>query len=146
MRAVLQRVKEARVKIGGEVLASIGQGLLLLLAIAKGDDHNDIRYLAKKVAQLRLFSSDGGFDLSVRDINGEVLVISQFTLMANCRKGRRPSFDQAASPQEAEAWYRAFIAELESLGIQAKQGKFQAKMEVELINDGPVTIILDSRA
>lgn len=145
MRAVIQRVSKASVTVESEVLASIGPGLLVLLGVGRGDEARDAAFLAGKVANLRLFGPTGGFDRSVKEVDGEVLVVSQFTLLADCRKGRRPSFDAAAPAPDAERLYRVFLDELASQGVSVAEGRFQAHMRVELVNDGPVTLILDSR-
>ena len=139
MRAVVQRVSRARVTPGG----SIGPGLCVLLGVARGDGEADGTRMAGKVARLRVFADDAGkFDRSVADIGGAVLVVSQFTLLADTAKGNRPSFAEAAPPEEAEPIYERFCAELRSLGVPVETGVFGAKMELELVNDGPVTIVL----
>ena len=141
MRAVVQRVSRAQVTPGGE----IGRGLCVLLGVACGDGDEEAMQLAGKVARLRIFPGDDGrFDRSVVDIAGAALVVSQFTLIADTAKGNRPSFAAAASPEEAEALYRRFCEELRVLGVPVETGVFGAKMDVELVNDGPVTIVLDS--
>ena len=146
MRAVIQRVSDARVLVDGRVISSISRGLLVLLGVAEDDSEADARYLADKTANLRIFEDDEGkMNLSVSDTNGEVLVVSQFTLYGDCRKGRRPSFAAAARPPKAEALYEAYVSALTDMGLQTKTGVFQAYMDVELTNDGPVTILLDSR-
>ena len=146
MRVVLQRVARAAVTVGGEEVARIGPGLMVLLGVAQSDSAEDARYLAGKVAGLRVFEDDAGkMNLSVADIDGGVLVVSQFTLLADCRKGRRPSFTGAAPPEEAEALYEVFVEELRRRSLPVATGRFQAHMQVSLINDGPVTILLDSR-
>lgn len=145
MRAVLQRVGKAGVKVDGRAAAKIGPGLLVLLGVAKDDTASDAVYVAKKIGDLRLFGDSGGFDLSVRETGGEVLVVSQFTLYGDVRKGRRPSFDRAAGAETAKALYELVISELKFQGLKVSQGVFQAKMAVELINDGPVTVIVESR-
>lgn len=146
MRALLQRVREARVEVAGAVTGSIGPGLLILLGVARDDSDAAATYLAAKVANLRIFSDAAGkMNRSVLDIAGGALVVSQFTLYGDTRKGRRPSFDQAAPPAEANRLYEAFVAELRRLGVaRVETGVFQADMQVQLINDGPVTILCDS--
>ena len=146
MRALLQRVREARVEVEGAVTGSIGPGLLILVGVAREDSDAAATYLAAKVANLRIFSDAAGkMNLSVLDVAGGVLVVSQFTLYGDTRKGRRPSFDQAAPPAEANRLYEAFVAELRRLGVaRVETGVFQADMQVHLINDGPVTILCDS--
>jgi D-tyrosyl-tRNA(Tyr) deacylase len=146
LRIVLQRVSRAAVNVGNERIASIGHGVLLLVGIARGDDAGAAGRLAQKCAALRIFpDADGAFDRSLIDAGGEALVVSQFTLLADARKGRRPSFIDAAPPEEAEPLVDAFAAALMAQGVHVAQGRFGAMMEVELVNDGPVTIILDSR-
>lgn len=141
MRAVVQRVSRARVTPGGE----IGLGLCVLLGVARGDSEEQVTRLAAKVARLRIFPDDEGrFDRSVADVGGAVLVVSQFTLIADAAKGNRPSFAEAAPPEAAETLYERFCSGLRSLGIPVETGVFGAKMEVELVNDGPVTIVLDA--
>lgn len=145
MRIVLQRVSSARVEVGGEIIGRIGTGLVLLLAIAHGDTRAEADYLAVKVAGLRVFDDSAGkMNLSIRDIGGAALVISQFTLYADTRKGRRPSYDGAARPEQARELYDYFSGKLASLGIEVATGTFQATMSVHLINEGPVTLICDS--
>ena len=145
MRIVLQRVSRASVAVDGETIASIERGLLLLVGVAQGDGEDEARRLARKCAELRIFADDAGrFNLSLLDINGEALVVSQFTLLADTRRGRRPSFAEAAAPDEAEPLMEAFAAALRELGVRTQTGRFGAMMEVELVNDGPVTIVLDS--
>ncbi|MEJ2200235.1 MAG: D-aminoacyl-tRNA deacylase [Desulfuromonadaceae bacterium] len=146
MRAVLQRVTEAKVVVAGETVGAIGQGLLILLGVEQGDSTTDARYLADKCAQLRIFEDPNGkMNLSLEDMGGELLVISQFTLLADCRKGRRPGFSRAAPPESADALYREFVAQLHARGLTVATGVFQAEMQVHLINDGPVTLLVDSR-
>ena len=141
MRAVVQRVSQARVTPGGE----IGRGLCVLLGVARGDGEDEAARLAGKVARLRIFPDEAGrFDRSVEDVGGAVLVVSQFTLIADTAKGNRPSFAEAAPPEEAEPLYEHFCAELRGLGVPVGTGVFGARMELELVNDGPVTIVLDS--
>jgi len=141
VRAVVQRVSQARVTPGGE----IGRGLCVLLGVARGDGEDEAARLAGKVARLRIFPDEAGrFDRSVEDVGGAVLVVSQFTLIADTAKGNRPSFGDAAPPEEAEPLYEQFCAALEQLGVPVARGVFGASMAIELINDGPVTIVLDS--
>lgn len=145
MRAVVQRVSQAGVKVDGEQIARIGVGLLVLLGVDSGDNESQADYLVEKVAGLRIFEDTAGkMNLSVQDVSGELLVVSQFTLLADCRKGRRPGFTQAARPELAEPLCDYFVARLQQLGISVQTGRFQAEMAVDLVNDGPVTILLDS--
>ena len=144
MKAVVQRVADARVRVGEEVVGEIGPGLCVLLGVARGDDAADPVRLAEKVARLRIFENDQGrFDRSVLDAGGEALVVSQFTLIADTVKGNRPSFTEAAPPEDAEPLYEAFCETLRRLGIRVATGAFGARMAVELTNDGPVTITLE---
>ena len=144
MRAVCQRVREARVLVDGQVVGEIETGLCVLLGVARGDGVTDAERLAAKIADLRIFPDDEGrFDRNVLDANGRVLAVSQFTLLADATKGNRPSFSDAAQPEDAEPLYERFCAALEVLDVPVRRGVFGAKMEVELVNDGPVTIILD---
>lgn len=146
MRAVIQRVSEAKVSIGGKRHSSIEKGLLVLLGVEKGDSINEARAMARKTAELRVFEdSTGKMNLSVLDVGGEILVVSQFTILGDCRKGRRPSFLNAANPPEARRLYELYAEAVASHGIHVSKGVFQEMMEVELTNDGPVTILLDSR-
>ena len=143
MRAVVQRVSRAAVRVEGRVTGEIGAGLLVLLGVAAGDAESDAARLAEKVGRLRIFENDDGrFDLSVLDTSGSVLVVSQFTLIADTTKGNRPSFAAAAPPDEAERLYERFCAALRELGPAVERGVFGARMDVELVNDGPVTIVL----
>jgi len=145
MRAVVQRVKESRVEVKGETVGTIGEGVLVLLGVGVSDVGKDAEYLAGKVAGLRIFPDEAGqMNLSVVDTGGAALVVSQFTLLGDCRKGRRPSFTGAAPPEMARALYGHFISTLQSLGVRVEAGIFQEMMDVHLINDGPVTILLDS--
>lgn len=145
MRAVIQRVKSASVKIDGELVSEIGSGLLIFLGVAHNDTEKELEYIANKVANLRIFEdADGKMNLSMLDTGGSALVVSQFTLYGDCRKGRRPSFIDAARPDAANDLYEQFISLLKEMDIPTQGGTFQAMMDVELINDGPVTILLDS--
>ncbi len=145
MRAVIQRVKSASVTVDGELVSEIGAGLLIFLGIAHSDTEVELDYIANKVANLRIFEdADGKMNCSLLDSGGSALVVSQFTLYGDCRKGRRPSFISAARPEIANALYEQFITALEQLNVPTKGGTFQAMMDVQLINDGPVTILLDS--
>ncbi|MCL6450916.1 MAG: D-tyrosyl-tRNA(Tyr) deacylase [Acetobacteraceae bacterium] len=145
MRAVVQRVSRAAVRVAGREVAAIGPGLLVLLGVGSGDTPSDARYLADKVAHLRCFEDEAGkMNRDLGAVGGEVLAVSQFTLYGDCRRGRRPSFTQAAPAAEGERLYRRFCQELEALGCRVQRGEFQAHMEVELVNDGPVTLLLDS--
>lgn len=146
MRAVLQRVSRASVEVEGRVVGRIGVGWLVLLGVAKGDEDADTDRLAEKVAGLRAFEDEAGkMNLSVVEVGGSVLVVSQFTLLGDCRAGRRPSFIEAAEPTEAERLYLRFVERIRGLGLTAETGVFRADMKVELVNDGPVTLLLDSR-
>jgi D-tyrosyl-tRNA(Tyr) deacylase len=146
MRAVVQRVKACSVTTGGAIVGQIGHGLLVLLGIAHGDTPSDGGYLSNKIANLRIFEdSHGRMNRSLLEIGGEMLVVSQFTLLGDCRKGRRPSFVNAAEPEAATELYEYFVKQVRRLGIPVQTGRFQAVMDVSLINDGPVTLILDSR-
>jgi D-tyrosyl-tRNA(Tyr) deacylase len=146
LRAIVQRVKRASVTVDGKVVSEISNGLLILLGVAREDTPADIDYMANKVANLRIFQDEQGkMNLSLLEVAGEALVVSQFTLYGDCRKGRRPSFIEAAQPEKADEMYQAFIAALSQTGIRTKGGIFHAYMDVELINDGPVTILLDSQ-
>jgi len=144
MRAVCQRVSEARVRVSGEIVAEIGPGLCVLLGVGRGDAGGEAARLAGKVARLRIFPDAAGrFDRSLLDAAGAALVVSQFTLLADTAKGNRPSFAAAAPPDEAEPVYERFCEELEALGLPVGRGVFGARMELELVNDGPVTIVLE---
>jgi D-tyrosyl-tRNA(Tyr) deacylase len=151
MRAVLQRVRYARVEVGDRVVGAIGPGLLVLVGVERGDGPDDVAHIAGKIRDLRIFDDDGGDDGKVRmnravgDIGGAVLVVSQFTLAADCRKGRRPSFDHAAAPDDARRLYEDVVAALRASGLPVETGEFQAVMRVTLENDGPVTFVLESR-
>ncbi len=146
MRAVVQRVARASVSVAGETVGAIDHGLMVLLGVARGDTGQDAAYLAEKTAGLRIFEDDAGkMNRSVVDTGGGLLVVSQFTLLGDCRKGRRPGFSDAAPPELADALYREYVAALERLGLVVATGVFQADMQVELVNDGPVTLLLDSQ-
>lgn len=146
MRIVIQRVDSAKVSVDGREISSIGRGILILLGAEKGDGKKDADYLLDKTVNLRIFEDrEGKMNLSLTDISGSMLVVSQFTLLADCRKGRRPSFGDAAEPELAREFYEYFIKEAEGKVGVVKAGEFQAMMKVELVNDGPVTILLDSR-
>jgi len=146
MKALLQRVSRASVSIRGERVAEIGKGLVAFLGVANGDSEKDAQYLADKVVNLRIFSDEQGkFNLSASDIDGELLVVSQFTLCADTRKGRRPSFTEAASPALAEPLYNRFVELIRARGVKVETGIFQEHMLVEIHNEGPVTFLLDSR-
>jgi D-tyrosyl-tRNA(Tyr) deacylase len=146
MRAVIQRVKTAEVYVEGRLSGKIGNGLLVFVGVAKGDGEGDLSYLASKLPDLRIFEDTSGkFNLSLKEKGGELLVVSQFTLYGDCRKGRRPSFTEAEEPITAKNLYDRLISKLRKQGISVQTGEFQAKMEVHLINDGPVTLLLDSR-
>lgn len=147
MRAVLQRVRRARVTVDGATVGEIASGLLLFVGVARGDGPADAEYIASKVHDLRVFPDERGrMNLSVVDAGGSVLAVSQFTLCADCRRGRRPSFDAAAPPELARALYDDVVRRLRESGLDVASGVFQAEMAVELVNDGPVTILLDSAA
>jgi D-tyrosyl-tRNA(Tyr) deacylase len=145
MRAVIQRVSRAKVTVGGETIGQIENGLLVLLGVSKADTEADADYLAEKIAGVRIFEDvNEKMNLSVMDANGKVLVVSQFTLYGDMRRGRRPSFDDAAPPERARALYEYFVGRIRATGIRCETGQFQATMQVELVNEGPVTILLDS--
>ena len=146
MRALLQRVSGASVSVAGEVVGRIGRGLVVLVGVASGDTEKDARYLAQKTVDLRIFSDEADrFNLSALDIKGELLVVSQFTLLADTRKGRRPSFIEAAPPAQAEELFKQFVEQAGATGLKVETGRFQQHMQVEIHNDGPVTVLLDSR-
>lgn len=146
MRALLQRVTKASVEVGGEAVGRIGPGLVVFIGVAQGDTERDANYLAHKIVNLRIFSDEASkFNLSALEIGGEILVISQFTLLADTRKGRRPSFVQAALPEQAEALFNLFVRHVRDTGLRVETGRFQQHMLVEIHNDGPVTIALDSK-
>lgn len=145
MRAVVQRVKSASCKVDNEIVGKIDKGLLLFLGVGEGDEEKDLKYLVDKVLGLRIFSDENGkMNLSLEDVKVEILIISQFTLYGDVRKGKRPSFTRSAAPELGEKFYEMFIEMVKSRGIQAQTGVFGADMDIELINDGPVTILVDS--
>ncbi|MEO1146797.1 MAG: D-aminoacyl-tRNA deacylase [Cyanobacteria bacterium J06638_22] len=148
MRVIVQRVRASQVAIAGDVVGKIGQGLNLLVGIAETDTLAELEWMARKCLELRIFPKEGSdrFDASVQDIGGELLVISQFTLYGDCRKGRRPSFDQAAAPEKAEALYEQFVVLLRDSGLGVETGRFGAMMQVSIENDGPVTLMLEREA
>jgi len=146
MRAVLQRVSRAKVSVNGEITGEVGPGLLVLLGVGTGDTKADADYLADKTIGLRIFEDDGGkMNLSVADVGGALLAVSQFTLYGDVRRGKRPSFDAAAPPQQARELYEYFVEKIRAAGLRCETGRFQEMMHVELVNEGPVTILLDSR-
>ena len=146
MRAVLQRVTRACVRVGGETVGEIGPGLVVLLGVARDDEERDALYLVEKILSLRVFEdAEGRMNLSLAETGGALLAVSQFTLYGDVRKGRRPSWFEAAPPEVARPLYESFVAEARARGARVETGSFQAMMEVELVNDGPVTILLDSR-
>ncbi len=146
MKVVWQRVKEASVTVNNEVVASIGKGCLVLVGVEKGDTEKDVEFVADKCVNLRVFSDDNNrLNLSLIDIKGEILVVSQFTLCGDCRKGRRPSFTDAASPDMGRQYYERLCEVIETKGVGVKRGVFQADMQVSLVNDGPVTLIIESQ-
>lgn len=146
MRAVVQRVSSASVKVDNEFVGQIDRGFLVLLGVGTDDADADAVLLAEKIAGLRVFEDDTGkMNLSLSDVDGRILVVSQFTLFGDCRKGRRPSFIEAARPEKAELLYETFVAEVRGQGIAVETGRFQTHMDVSLVNDGPVTLMLDSR-
>ena len=146
MKALLQRVSKASVTVDQEIIGKIGNGLVILLGVAGGDTEKDARYLADKIVGLRVFGDkEGKFNLSASEVGGELLAVSQFTLLADTKKGRRPSFSDAAHPNEAEALFDKFVFLLKKSGLKVETGRFQAHMIVDIVNDGPVTIMMDSR-
>ena len=146
MRACIQRVRRAQVTVADEVVGQIGLGMLVLLGVAQADGEAETRQLAEKIAGLRIFEDDQGkMNLALADVGGAVLVVSQFTLLGDCRKGRRPSFDAAGPPELAERLYQRFVAMIAERGIPVATGQFRQSMQVELVNDGPVTIWLDTQ-
>ncbi|GAV21735.1 D-aminoacyl-tRNA deacylase [Carboxydothermus pertinax] len=145
MRAVVQRVKRGKVVVAGEIISEIGPGLVVLIGIKAGDGEREISYLADKIANLRIFEDEKGkFNYSVKNIGGEILAVSNFTVYGDTKKGRRPSFTEAATPEVAREIFLRFLEVLKDQGVPVKSGVFQAKMEVEIINDGPVTVIVES--
>lgn len=146
MKAVIQRVTRASVEVDGRIVGRIGAGLLVLLGVAKGDEERDLLYLVEKLHTLRVFADDQGkMNRSLVEVGGEVLLVSQFTLLGDTTKGRRPGFDRAAAPDEARTWYEQAVTRLRAVGVKVETGVFGAHMQVELLNDGPVTFLLDSR-
>ena len=146
MRAVIQRVTRASVKVDGETVGQIEKGLLVLLGVAQDDTEGDADYLADKIVGMRVFEdADEKMNLAVTEVGGAILAVSQFTLYGDMRRGRRPSFDAAARPEQARRLYEYFVEKIRAAGVRCETGKFQAMMEVELVNDGPVTILIDSR-
>ncbi len=146
MKAVLQRVQSAQVFVDGRLTGKIGKGLLIFIGVGKGDEEGDLSYMVSKIPDLRIFEdASGKLNLSLREIKGEILLVSQFTLYGDCRKGRRPSFTDAEDPAPAQDLYERLIKRLKEEGIPVQTGEFQAKMEVHLVNDGPVTLLLDSK-
>jgi D-tyrosyl-tRNA(Tyr) deacylase len=144
MRLLVQRIKEAKVTVDGTEIGAVNGGLCLFLGIAAGDSEASADYLAGKIAELRIFEDENGkFNRSISDVGGEILIVSEFTLYGDCSRGRRPSFSHAAAPEEARQLYEYFVAKLKERGCKVATGQFQAKMEVSLINDGPVTLILE---
>ncbi|MBB6061768.1 D-tyrosyl-tRNA(Tyr) deacylase [Thermosipho japonicus] len=146
MRAVVQRVKNAKVEVEGKTVGKIENGLLVLLGVGKDDDKKDIKYLSEKIINLRIFDDENGkMNLSLLDIKGELLIVSQFTLYGDCRKGRRPSYSESASPDIAKKLYEEFVNICKNYNLKVETGEFGAHMQVSLVNDGPVTLLLDSK-
>jgi D-tyrosyl-tRNA(Tyr) deacylase len=144
MRAVVQRVSRAQVTVNGDIVGKIGLGLLVLLGVGLDDTESDATYLAEKIAGLRVFDAGGKMNRSVQDVGGSVLAVSQFTLYGDVRRGKRPSFDDAAPPEKARQFYEFFVGQIRAAGLRCETGRFQEMMKVELVNEGPVTILLDS--
>ncbi len=146
MKVVLQRVKKAEVRVSSKITGKINKGIVILLGVEENDSQKDADYLAEKIAELRIFEdTNGKMNLSIQEIKGEFLVVSQFTILCNCQDGRRPSFDKAARPEAAEKLYGYFVERLKKYSLPVETGEFKAMMEVELVNDGPVTFIIDSK-
>ena len=146
MKALVQRVTRASVSVEGKVVGKIGPGLVVFIGVANGDSTEDIQYLTRKIVELRIFDdAEGKFNLSALDVKGELLLVSQFTLLATTRKGRRPGFTDAAAPEIAETLFNQFVEQVRARGLKVETGRFQAHMLVEINNDGPVTIFIDSR-
>jgi len=146
MKALIQRISKAKVTVNGNAVSNIGKGLLVFLGVEKEDTDRDIDYLMKKISQLRIFEDEQQkMNLSVQDVKGDILVVSQLTLSAECRKGNRPSFDKAEEPEKAKTFYQKFIDRLAESGLHIATGEFGSHMMIHLVNDGPVTIMLDSR-
>ena len=147
MRAVIQRVSSASVVVDGQIVGEIGRGLLVLLGVGHADTNREAAWMADKIANLRIFEDEAGkMNLSVQEVGGALLLVSQFTLLADCRKGRRPSFTDAAPPDQADRLYQVAVERLRAAGLRVETGVFQAHMQVHLVNDGPVTIVLDTQA
>ena len=146
MKALIQRVTRASVSVEGKIVGKIGPGLVVFIGVANGDSTEDIQYLTRKIVELRIFDdADGKFNLSALDVKGELLLVSQFTLLATTRKGRRPGFTDAAAPENAETLFNQFVEQVSATGLKVETGRFQTHMLVEINNDGPVTIFIDSR-
>jgi len=146
MRAVVQRVSEASVEVDNKIIGKINNGLLVLLGVGKDDSEEDVKYLAEKIVNLRIFDDkDGKMNLSLLDVNGELLIVSQFTLYGDCRRGRRPSYSDSATPEKAEKLYNLFVDFSKKSGLKVETGRFGTYMKVSLVNDGPVTLLLDSK-
>jgi D-aminoacyl-tRNA deacylase len=145
MRAVVQRISRAKVTVENEIVGQVGKGFLVLLGVSQDDTQDDVIFMAQKIAELRVFrDEEGKMNLSLQDVGGQMLVVSQFTLYGDCRKGRRPSFVRAAPPEKADELYQSFVAEVRGQGIHVETGQFQADMDVELVNEGPVTLLIES--